>query len=86
MTNKIEPLLVERWTRDLYPIKNNADVDRALGTALSDEQCEDAMHMTSSEDERANYGSDADIMMAIVKSEIKGLNAEEANLFYAERT
>lgn len=42
------------------------------------------MHTTPLEDERANYGGNADIILTIAKSEIKDLIAEKAARIYPE--
>lgn len=68
------------------PIKTEADVERASVSALSDEQNDDPMHTKPSEQELANYGNDADVMMTSARCEIKGFIANEVDRFYVECT
>lgn len=44
------------------------------------------MHTTSSEKEFGNFCIDAEVMMKIPKSKIKGLIADEVDCHYAEHT
>lgn len=68
----------------MNPMETDADVKRARVTAFSDEQVDDPVHTTLSENGRANYGDDAEIMMIIAKSKIEGVLAEEAGKTYAK--
>lgn len=70
----------------INPIKIDADVERTRVPALSEEQIFSPMHKTLLEDERANYGSNVNLMNTIARREIRHLVAEETDHIYAERT
>lgn len=70
----------------INPIETDSDFKRAWLTDLSDGQIDDPMHTTLSEDKRDNYGNNADVLMKIAKSEIKGLIAEKVNRIFVEGT
>lgn len=44
------------------------------------------MFAAAMEDERADHGSDADVMMAVTRSEMERRAAEEADRIYSKRT
>lgn len=68
------------------PMETDADVERAWVGALSDEQIDDPMHTTPSEGKRASYSSDADNMMTIARSTIKGSVAVDTDCIHTLRT
>lgn len=67
-------------------MQTNADVDNVWVAALSNEQVDDSMPTNPSEEERDNYGNDADVVMTIARSDVNGLIAEKGDFTYAERT
>lgn len=69
----------------MNPIQTEADVERVSVAALSNEQIDDPMHSSPSEDEVENYDSDANFMLKIAKSRTKGLTASKSNCIYAKR-
>lgn len=69
---------------EMNPIETDDDVEQASVAALFDEQSDDPMHEKPSKDDRANYGSDTDVMLPIADSKIKNLIAEEVDLVYAD--
>lgn len=70
----------------IHPIETDDDVQRALVSALSDEQIDDLMHKTLAEDKHATQGTNAGVLVTIAKCNIMGLNAEKCARFYAEST
>lgn len=66
-------------------IEPNADVERAR-VALYSENDDDLIHTTPSEDEFKNYGSNADVMVTLARSNIKRLIAEKVDRNYPKRT
>lgn len=67
-------------------IEAYADVTRACNPALSDEHVEALLHTTPWEDDRANYGTDNDVLMKISKSETRYFITEEFDRILAKRT
>lgn len=70
----------------MNPIETDAEVERAWVTALLDDHIDDQMHTATLKDERANYGSDANVMETIARSEINDMIVEKVYSIYAERT
>lgn len=68
------------------PIETDAKVDRPWVAALSDEQRSDPLHTKLPNEEFGTYINDADVMIAISKSRVKGLLAEEVHCIFSERT
>lgn len=66
-----------KMKKGINPIKSDAENQRAWVAPVLDWTIDDPMDTAKSEDERAKYGSNAEIMMMIRKSGIKGLIAEE---------
>lgn len=67
-------------------IETDADDELAWIAAPADEQIDNLMHTTHSEDKRANYGNDADSMTTIARGKMKDLITEDAHRIYAECT
>lgn len=70
----------------INPIGTDADEDLAWVAVLWKLQIEDLMHITPSEDQRACYASDADIMMTRARSKIKSLIRKDVMPIFAELT
>lgn len=80
------PVFSKMMKNGLDPTETSADVERASLAAQSGEKINHLMHITPSENDFENYGNDADVVMNIARSEIKGLESEEADRVYAGRT
>lgn len=66
--------------------KSDVGVERARVAALSNEQIYDSMFLTPSEDMFEDYCSNAEVMMTMSRSKIKGLIGKKAGIVRAERT
>lgn len=80
------PALSKTMNSWLIPTKTDADVERAWDAGLSVEQVCNPVVTKPSKKELEIYGIDADFMMTIASSEIKGLIAGEADRVYADRS
>lgn len=67
-------------------IETDAEIQRAWTVTVTDEQIDDSMHTTPLEDEQASFGSNADVMMTITRSESRGFIAGEVDRIYAGGT
>lgn len=83
---KIQPRFTQMIDNGTNPIETDPEFERASVAALSDENINNPMHSTPSENSLENYENDANVMETIAKTEIKEMVAEESNRNYAERT
>lgn len=64
--------LKPRIINEMNPSETDADVERTCPAPLPDEQIDDPMYTALRNDKRANYCSDANVVIAISKSKTRG--------------
>lgn len=77
---------IETMNSGMDLIETDADVVHALVAAVLEGNNNNTMRTIPSKDERAKYGSSADVLITIASSGMKGFIAEELNRNFAERT
>lgn len=66
--------------------ETDADAEHFWVAAVPDEQIDNPMLTTLSENKRAKYGSNANVMITIVKVNIRALISEQVVFIFAKRT